>query len=111
MWGELRLLFHTLAQRAAALFRLVRPDLVDVVELGEHLGARRQHHPGLLGRGEDVGVRRTLRRIVHGADAHEAYRRAGAGIVAPDGHLADRAAGDALALAAGRGRIDDLRLG
>src|SRR5262249_24841590 len=38
-------------------------------------------------------------------------RGAGAGIVAPDRDLADRAARDALALAAGRGRIDDLRLG
>src|SRR5262249_28872450 len=49
--------------------------------------------------------------VGHGADAHEAHRRACAGIVAPDRHLADRAARDALALAAGRGRVDDFGFG
>src|ERR1700756_4025894 len=57
-----------------------------------------------------MSIRRALGRVVHGADAHEAHRRTCAGIVAPDGNLADGAARDALALAAGRGRIDDLGL-
>src|SRR5262249_45792943 len=82
------------------------------VELGVNLRARRERHPGLLGRREDMGIGRwALARIVHGADADEAHRGARARIVAPDRDLAVRATRNALALAAGRGRVDDLRLG
>src|SRR5947207_1275764 len=58
-----------------------------------------------------MDIRRTLGRVVHGADAHKAHGRARPRIVAPDRDLADRATRDALALAARRWCHDDLRLG
>ena len=58
-----------------------------------------------------MDIRRALAGIVHRADADEAHRRSRARIVAPDRDLASGAARDALALAAGRGRVDDLGLG
>src|SRR5439155_15278256 len=48
---------------------------------------------------------------VHGADADEPHCRPGARIVAPDRDLADGAARDALAPAAGGRCVDDLGLG
>src|SRR5207248_4258292 len=58
-----------------------------------------------------MDIRRTLGRVVHGADAHKAHGRARPRIVAPDRDLADRATRDALSLAARRWCHDDLRLG
>src|SRR2546429_5883863 len=58
-----------------------------------------------------MDIRRTLGRVVHGADAHKTHGRARPRVVAPNRDLANRTARDALALAAGRRRHDDLRLG
>ena len=56
----------------------------------------------------DVG--RQAVRLVERADAHEAHRVAGAGVVAPQRDAALRAARDLLALAAVRRRVDDVGL-
>src|SRR5262245_7057601 len=57
-----------------------------------------------------MDVRGTPIRLVQRADAHEAHRSAGLGIVAPDGNLAGRTACDLLAAAAGRGRVGNFGL-
>src|SRR5262245_46872429 len=107
------LLLDLLPRRTMAGLGFIRPDLAGIaVEFSVGLCARRQCHPGLLGGCEDVGIRRrTLRRVVHRADAHEPHRSTRAWVIAPDRDLADRAARDALALAARRGRVDDLGFG
>ena len=91
----------------AALQALGRPDGVEIVEFRNRLGAGRQHHPLLLGRRENVDVRRTAIRVVEGADADEPDRGTGLRVVALNRDPASGAAGDLLALAARRGRRDD----
>src|SRR5882672_7742304 len=108
---RLPLLFlHPLAHDPAAFFGLVRPYLVHLVKFRDHPLLRAERHPRLLRRRKDMDIRRTQARIVHGADAHEAHGRTSFRIIAPDRDLADRAARDALALAARRRRVDQLGL-
>src|SRR6478735_10769206 len=68
---------------------------------------RWQHYPRLLGRSENMDVRRQPVGLVESADAHEADRIAASAIVAPQRDAALRTTADALALAAVRRRIDD----
>ena len=58
-----------------------------------------------------MDVRRILAGTVHRANAHEAHRRPGLRVIAPDRYLAVGAASDPLSSAAGRRRLDELRLG
>ena len=95
---------------SAALQALGRPHCVKIVEFRNRPGARWQRHPRLLGRRENVDVRRTEIRVVHGANADEPDGGTGLRVVAPNGDPAGRAAGDHLTLAARRGRRNDLRL-
>src|SRR4051794_26746308 len=84
--------------------------LPQVVVLRHRWRSGRQEDPWLLRRREDVDVGRQPTRVVERADADEADRIAGAGIVAPHGDAAARAARDALAGAARRRRLDELGL-
>ncbi len=93
-----------------ALQALSRPDCVEIVEFKNRLGACWQHHPRLLGGRENVSVRRTEIRIVHGADADEPDSGTSLRVVAPNCDTASRAARDLLAFAARRGRHDDFGL-
>ena len=95
---------------SAALQALGRPHCVKIVEFRNRPGARWQRHPRLLGRRENVDVRRTEIRVVHGANADEPDGGTGLRVVAPNRDTAGRAAGDLLPLAARRGRHDDFGL-
>jgi hypothetical protein len=95
---------------SAALQALGRPDCVQIVEFRNRLGARWQRHPRLLGGRENVDVRRTEIRVVHGADADEPDGWTGLRVVAPNRNPAGWAACDLLTLATRRWRQDDFRL-
>src|SRR5262249_30428165 len=89
---------------------LSRPYRGEIIEFGNCLGARWQHHPRLLGGRENVNIRRTEIRVVHGTDADEPDGRTGLRVVAPNRDSAGWTACDLLALAARRGRQDDFGL-
>src|SRR5688572_9802447 len=84
--------------------------LLAVVVLRHGGRACRQHDPGLFRGGKDVDVRRQGIRVVERADADKGHEAAGAGVVAPEGDAAARAARYRLALAAGGRRVDQFRL-
>ena len=94
----------------AALQALGRPDCVDIVEFRNRLCAGRQRHPRLLGGRENVNVRRTEIRVVHGTDADEPNGGTGLRVVTPNRNPARRAASNLLTLAARRGRPDEFGL-
>src|SRR5262249_14946220 len=96
--------------QSAALQALSRPHRVEIIELRNCLGARWQHHPWLLGGRENVNIRRTEIRVVHGTYADEPDGRTGLRVVAPNRDTAGWAAGNLLALAARGGRHDDFGL-
>src|SRR6516225_1778392 len=91
----------------AAIQALGRPDFVDIVEFRDRLCAGWQRHPRLLGGRENVNVRWTEIRVVHGPDADEPNGGTGLRVVAPNRNLARRAARNLLTLAARRGRPDE----
>jgi hypothetical protein len=95
---------------SAALQALGRPHCVKIVEFRNCPGARWQRHPRLLGRRENVDVRRAEIGVVHSANADEPDGRTGLRVVAPNRDTAGGAAGDLLPLAARRGRHDDFGL-
>ena len=105
------LLRGPVAHDPAALLGVIRPDLIQVVELGRDPGAIRKRHPRQFGRCENMDIRRILAGIIHRADAHEAHRGPSLRVVAPDRYLAVGAARDPLPFAAGGRRLDELRLG
>ncbi len=94
----------------AALQAFGRPDFLDVVKFWDCLCAGRQHHPRLFGRRENVDVRRTQIRVVHGTDTHEPNGRPGLRVMAPDRDPTAWAAGDLLTFPACRWRQDQFGL-
>ena len=84
-----------------------RPDFFDFVEFRNRLCAGRQRHPRLLGGRENVNVRWTEIRVVHGTDADEPSGGTGLRVVTPNRNLARRAASNLLTLAARRRRRDE----
>ena len=75
----------------------------------QDLCAGRQRHPWLLGGRENVNVRRTEIRVVHGTDAGRT-RQQPAPVIYPNRNAARRAASNLLTLAARRGRPDKFGL-
>ena len=94
----------------AALQALSGPDFVEIVEFRNRLCTGRQCHPRLLGRRENVNVRRTEIRVVHGADADEPNGGTSLRVVTPNRNPAGRAASNLLTLAARRRRPDEFGL-
>ena len=94
----------------AAFQALDRPDFVDIVEFRNRLRAGRQRHPRLLGGRENVNVRWTEIRVVHGTDANEPKGGTGLRVVTPNRNPALRAVSNLLTLAACRGCPDEFGL-
>ena len=97
--AELRLLCFR-PHEPPTLQALGRPDGVEIIEFGDGLAARWQRYPRLLGGRENVDVRRTEIRVVHGADADEPDGWTGLRVVAPNRDSAGRAASNLLTPAA-----------
>src|SRR5205085_11957403 len=88
-----------LAHDAPPLDAFGRPQLAEVVVLGDGRRTRGQDHPRLLAGGEDVHVGRESVGVVQSAHADEAGGLARACVMAPQRDAALRAARDLLALA------------
>src|SRR5205823_5347444 len=87
-------------QPLAARETLGAPDLAPPVVLAHGARTGGDHDPGLLRLGVDVDIGLKAIRLIERAYAHEAQRIPRAGVGAPEGHPARRAAGNLLALAA-----------
>src|SRR6267143_4918338 len=88
------------AEQSLAGETLRTPDVASPVVLAHRARAGGDHHPGLFRLRVDVNVGTQAIRIIERPYAHEAQCVPRADVGTPQGHTADRAAGDLLALAA-----------